>query len=236
VRVRFVCAHIHERGYAAAGIGRGQIHEATMPVPVGNDAAGDGSIVAGVNHRGNRAQAIVAHGGGRATGRDRRGELRVGVEVAHSAAAPALDVAEGNGGSAVVVVDFRLTIAPQNAVDQRGVTVVVGHPAAVVGPVAAEADVRQRGAAAVVVAHPAADVGGPIAAEDAVRQRGAAGVVVHPAAAPGLVAAEGDVRQCGVAVPVVVHSAAIDVGLIAAEDDVRQRGVAAAVVEHPAAA
>ena len=150
-------------------------------------------------------------------------------------------------------------IAPHNDVGQRRVAVIIPHPAAVVGGIAAECDVRQRGAAAPLVVHPAAargrvaaedDVcqcgaalevghpatimGGGVAAECDVRQRGAAAVVVvHPAAHAGGVTAEGDVRQRGAAAPLVVHPAAV-AGGVAAESDVRQRGVAA-VVAHPAA-
>ncbi len=102
------------------------------------------------------------------------------------------------------------------------------------GGVAAECDVRQRGAAAVVVVHPAAHAGG-VTAEGDVRQRGAAApLVVHPAAVAGGVAAESDVRQRGVAAAVVAHPAAVVDGKVDAEGDVRQHR-AAVVVVHPAA-
>ncbi len=83
--------------------------------------------------------------------------------------------------------------------------------------VAAEGDVRQRGAAG-VVAHPAA-VDSLIAAEGEVGERGAAGVVVHPAAVPVGLAAVGVPGSDGKAIQSgrLRHSAAGDdvVGVVA---------------------
>lgn len=148
-----------------------------------------------------------------------------------------LDVAVGDGGVAGGIINSLSImggrIAPHNDVGQRRVAVIIPHPAAVVGGIAAECDVRQRGAAAPLVVHPAA-ARGRVAAEDDVCQCGAAAKIVYPTALDiGRVTAEGDVRQRRVA-GIVVHPAAVVGGGIAAEGDVRQCR-AAGHVAHPAA-
>jgi len=72
----------------------------------------------------------------------------------------------------------RSRIAAEAAARQGRITGIVVHPAAIIGRITVEADVRQRRAGCIVI-QSAAVVIGRVTAEDIVSQGGAGRIVVH---------------------------------------------------------
>ena len=155
------------------------VHKAVRPGEVRGHALRDSFVVPRVDARGLATEPEVAVG--------RVKEAGVLIDVARAGVA-ALHVAVAYGRVSVIVVDLakdRGRIAPENAVSQRRVTVIVAYSAAVSGGslVPAESAVGHRRTGAIVV-H-AATVEARVPAEGAVgHHRGAARIVAHPATTP----------------------------------------------------